>query len=90
MRAEWTLFKVVFYLLFLTQGIFVHLSCFDNGLELVIISAFQLQNLETDQDSDVVQSNPICDICAIGKDYCYKIPVGNISVSALRKKKKKK
>lgn len=66
----------------------MNLTCFDNGLELVIVSAFQLQNLETNQDSDVVQSNPICDIRAIGKDYCYKILIGNISVSALKKKKK--
>lgn len=52
-------------------------ECFD--LELNIISAFQLQNLETDQDlGDFVQTNPICDSYATSKYSCYKIVSGSI------------
>lgn len=76
-----TSLRINFYLLFLTHRSFVDLTCFDNGLN--IISAFQLQNLETDQDpGDVAQTGPICDIHAIGKDYCYKTMVGSIFGSA--------
>lgn len=78
-EQKWTQLRINFYLLFLTHGSFVDLTCFDNGLKLNVISAFQLQNLETDQDpDDIVQTNPICDICAFGKDYCYKIILGII------------
>lgn len=56
-------------------------ECFD--LKLNIISAFQLQNLETDQDpGDFVQTNPIYDSYATGKYSCYKIVSGSIFGSA--------
>lgn len=80
-----TQLRINFSLLCLTCGIFVDLTYIDNSLELNFISAFWLQNLETDQDAGgIVQTNN-SPIYAIAKSYCYKVMIGNISYSALIK-----